>query len=82
MKNTLASNLSQFTFSISTASQIISATLASGSLFTSFLYRRHAKSVWRPSSRLMSSLLKHNPGISPRFFSQKIAQKLPEKKIP
>lgn len=30
----------------------------------------------------MSSLLKHSPGISPRFFSQNTAQKLPEKKIP
>jgi hypothetical protein len=30
----------------------------------------------------MSSLLKVNPGISPRFLSQNIAQKLPEKKIP
>jgi hypothetical protein len=30
----------------------------------------------------MSSLEKVNPGIKPRFFSQKIAQKLPEKKMP
>ena len=45
-------------------------------------YRRHAKSQWSPSSRLISSLLKHNPGISPRFLSQKMAQKEPEKKMP
>jgi hypothetical protein len=30
----------------------------------------------------MSSLLKVSPGMSPRFFNQKIAQKLPEKKMP
>jgi hypothetical protein len=30
----------------------------------------------------MSSLLKVRPGIIPLFFSQKIAAKLPEKKIP
>lgn len=34
------------------------------------------------SSREISSLLKVNPGISPRFLSQKIEAKLPEKKIP
>lgn len=30
----------------------------------------------------MSSLLKANPGKSPRFFNQKMEQKEPEKKIP
>jgi len=30
----------------------------------------------------MSSFEKVSPGISPLFFIQKIAQKLPEKKIP
>ena len=30
----------------------------------------------------MSSLLKVRPGIRPRFFSQKMAAKLPEKKMP
>jgi hypothetical protein len=35
-----------------------------------------------PSSRLINSLLKVKPGISPRFLTQKIAQKDPEKKIP
>ena len=40
------------------------------------------KSQCIPSSRLISSLLKHSPGIKPRFFSQKMAQKEPEKNIP
>ncbi|KAH0923845.1 hypothetical protein HID58_023863, partial [Brassica napus] len=35
-----------------------------------------------PSSREINSLEKVKPGMSPRFFSQKIEQKLPEKKIP
>jgi len=39
-------------------------------------YSRQAKSQWRPSSREMSSLEKVRPGIRPRFFSQKMAQKL------
>jgi hypothetical protein len=30
----------------------------------------------------MSSLEKQSPGMSPRFLSQKTAQKLPEKKMP
>lgn len=34
------------------------------------------------SSRLISSLLNVNPGITPLFFSQKIAAKEPEKKMP
>ncbi len=67
---------------MSTASQMISATRSTGSLFTSFRNSRQAKSVWRPSSRLMSSFEKHRPGMSPRFLSQKTAQKEPEKKIP
>ena len=37
---------------------------------------------WIPSSRLMSSLLKLSPGMSPRFLSQHMAQKEPEKKMP
>jgi len=53
-----------------------------GSRLTSFEYIRQAKSQWSPSSRLIISLLKHKPGIRPRFFSQKIAQKEPEKKMP
>ena len=51
-----------------------------------FLWRclksRQAKSVCKPSSLEINSLLKVNPGMSPRFFNQKIAAKLPEKKIP
>ncbi|CAG8822152.1 24187_t:CDS:2, partial [Gigaspora rosea] len=35
-----------------------------------------------PSSREISSLEKVNPGIIPRFLSQKIDAKAPEKKIP
>ena len=46
------------------------------------LYSATANSRCDPSSLLMSSLLKHSPGSIPRFFSQKIAQKLPEKKMP
>lgn len=34
------------------------------------------------SSREISSLEKQRPGIKPRFLSQKIEQKEPEKKIP
>ena len=45
-------------------------------------YRRHAKSQCRPSSREMSSLEKHRPGMRPRFLSQKTAQNEPEKKMP
>ena len=43
---------------------------------------RHAKSVCMPSSRLMSSLEKVRPGMRPRFLSQKMAAKEPEKKMP
>ena len=35
-----------------------------------------------PSSRLINSLEKVSPGMSPRFLSQKMAQKEPEKKMP
>jgi hypothetical protein len=48
----------------------------------SYLYKRHAKSQWSPSSLDISSFEKVKPGIRPLFFSQKMAQKLPEKKIP
>jgi hypothetical protein len=55
----------------------------SGSRLTSFEYRRHAKSQWSPSSRLIILLLKHRPGINkPRFFSQKMTQKESKKKMP
>jgi hypothetical protein len=43
---------------------------------------RQAKSVCRPSSREMSSLENVNPGIRPRFLSQKMDANEPEKKIP
>ena len=45
-------------------------------------YSKHAKSQCNPSSRLMSSLENVKPRINPRFFSQKIAQNEPLKKIP
>jgi hypothetical protein len=35
-----------------------------------------------PSSLLINSFENVKPGINPLFFNQKIAQKLPEKKIP
>src|SRR5690606_41966952 len=68
--------------SILTASRIISCTRASVSLFSSMEYSKQAKSQCSPSSREMSSLEKVKPGIKPRFFSQKIEQNEPEKKIP
>ncbi len=68
--------------SISTALLIISMICNSVSLFISFEYRRHSKSQCSPSSWLISSLLKHNPGIRPSFLSQKMAQKEPEMNIP
>jgi len=69
-------------FSISTASQIISRIRSFVSLLFKCLYRRHAKSVCIPSSREINSFEKVRPGMRPRFFSQKIAQKLPEKNMP
>jgi len=41
-----------------------------------------AKSVCNPSSLEINSFENVSPGISPRFFNQKIEQKAPEKKIP
>lgn len=43
---------------------------------------RHAKSVSIPSSWLMWLLEKVGPGMRPRFLSQKMDVKEPEKKIP
>ena len=43
---------------------------------------RQAKSVCRPSSLEINSFEKVNPGIKPRFLSQKIAANDPEKKMP
>ena len=44
-------------------------------------YSRQAKSVCRPSSLLMSSLEKVRPCMKPRFFSQKMLQKLHSKSL-
>jgi len=38
--------------------------------------------VCKPSSLEINSLEKVSPGIKDLFFNQKMAQKLPEKKIP
>ncbi|MBS4167049.1 hypothetical protein NEOC65_002155 [Neochlamydia sp. AcF65] len=43
---------------------------------------KQAKSQCKPSSLEINSLAKLKPGMRPRFLSQKIEQKLPEKKIP
>ena len=69
-------------FSISTAFVTISRIVSFEILLFRCLYRRQAKSVCIPSSLLISSFEKVSPGIRPRFFIQKIAQKLPEKKMP
>jgi hypothetical protein len=50
-------------------------------------YRPENTVFWKTGKELtssldISSLLKVRPGINPRFFNQKIAAKLPEKKIP
>ncbi len=68
--------------SIATALLMISTIWDSGSRLTSFEYRRHVKSQWSPLSLLISSLLKHKPGIKLRFFSLKMAQKEPDRKMP
>jgi len=68
--------------SILTALLTILTMRDSGSLLISFEYRRHAKLQCSPLSRLISSLLKQSPGIRPRFFNQKMAQKEPKKNMP
>eukprot|EP01137_Pigoraptor_chileana_P010999 Opistho-2@61229 len=68
--------------SIETALAMISRTRSLLGLFLRRLNMRHAKSQWRPSSRLMSSLEKVRPGMSPRFLSQKMAANDPLKKMP
>mmetsp|Transcript_19152 Transcript_19152/g.57762 ORF Transcript_19152/g.57762 Transcript_19152/m.57762 type:complete len:309 (+) Transcript_19152:200-1126(+) len=68
--------------SMSTASVTISRTLSRDGGRSSFEKSRQAKSQCRPSSREMSSFENVRPGIRPRFFSQKSAQKEPEKKMP
>jgi hypothetical protein len=65
-----------------TASVMISLILCDEGLWTSLVNRRQAKSQCRPSSLLISSLEKVNPGIRPLFLSQKMAANEPEKKIP
>ena len=50
--------------------------------YLSWEYKRQAKSQCKPSSREISSFAKLKPGINPRFLSQKMEQKLPEKKMP
>src|SRR5690606_13595448 len=50
--------------------------------FKCLLCKCTAKSQCMPSSREISSLEKVNPGMSPRFFNQKIEQNEPEKNIP
>ena len=69
-------------FSCSTASPTMACTVSSESCDSSIEYSRHAKSQCIPSSREMSSFEKVSPGMRPRFLSQKMAQKEPEKKMP
>ncbi|KAG1765743.1 hypothetical protein EV702DRAFT_981316, partial [Suillus placidus] len=47
-----------------------------------WLKSKQAKSVCVHSSRLMSSLENVRPGMRPRFLSQKMDAKEPEKKVP
>ena len=68
--------------SMETASLTISRIRSLLGFLCRCLNSRQAKSVCSPSSLEMSSLLNVSPGIRPRFFNQKIAAKLPEKKIP
>uniref|UniRef100_V9IGJ1 Uncharacterized protein n=1 Tax=Apis cerana TaxID=7461 RepID=V9IGJ1_APICE len=68
--------------SILTASLIIDVTRSQDGFCTMCLNIKHAKSQCNPSSLEISSLLNVSPGIRPLFFNQKIAAKLPLKKIP
>ena len=68
--------------SILTASVMISSMTCLEGRLRRWLKRRQAKSVWRPSSLEMSSLENVNPGMRPRFLSQKMEANDPEKKIP
>uniref|UniRef100_A0AAG5D4I2 Uncharacterized protein n=1 Tax=Anopheles atroparvus TaxID=41427 RepID=A0AAG5D4I2_ANOAO len=68
--------------SISTASRMMLVTRSRVGFCTRYLNIRQAKSQCRPSSREISSFEKVKPGIRPRFFSQKMAAKLPLKKMP
>lgn len=64
-------------FSISTASRMMRSTVSGCGRRSRWEKRRQAKSVWRPSSREMSSLEKVSPGMRPRFLSQKMEAKEP-----
>uniref|UniRef100_A0A1L8E6H5 Uncharacterized protein n=1 Tax=Haematobia irritans TaxID=7368 RepID=A0A1L8E6H5_HAEIR len=68
--------------SILTASLIISIIRSLLGFCTKYLNINTAKSQCKPSSREISSLENVKPGMSPRFFSQKIEAKLPLKNIP
>jgi len=68
--------------SILTAFEIISVIRSLVGRVFKCLNMMHAKSQWSPSSLEINSLEKVRPGISPRFFIQKIAANEPEKKIP
>ena len=57
-------------------------TVSSSSFSCNLEYNKQAKSVCNPSSRAINSLECPRPGINPRFFNQKIAQKLALKNIP
>ena len=62
-----------------TASRTNFFTRSSLSFFLSNEYSKHAKSQCSPSSREINSFENVRPGIKPRFFSQNITQKLPER---
>ncbi|AGE49027.1 hypothetical protein ATCVBr0604L_043R [Acanthocystis turfacea Chlorella virus Br0604L] len=69
-------------FSLATASSTMLLTTSRDSFFSSFEYRSSPNCWWRPSSRLMNSLERPRPGMSPRFRSQKMAQNDPENRRP
>ena len=68
--------------SILTASRMIFSTVSGCGLLLRWVNNRQAKSVCRPSSREINSLENVRPGMRPRFLSQKIEAKDPEKKMP
>ena len=68
--------------SMVTASVMMSWTAFLSGVVLRWEKRRQAKSVCMPSSREMSSLEKVRPGMSPRFFNQKMAANDPLKKMP
>lgn len=69
-------------FSISTASRMMSYTLSLLKGYFNSLYSTQAKSVWRPSSLDINSFEKVSPCIIPLFFSQNIEQNDPLKNTP